>query len=600
MIVFVGLNLCFDIVTVYTVNGIVEVTPSMNRFFHQIFIGTLEIIIVLLYLYVEILGHNQKRMNIGKLLISMIPFAGSLIMVAYGKLYYHTGVHTSYSYGTMAISLFFVIAFYMILIILNTYLYKDVLRKEKRTGIRRGVMIWMMAAVIQYFNPELLISGVAEVMMLLFVYMSFENPMEHIDESTDTFNKRAFHLMLSEKTSAKKRLYIVSIVVDNYDRIQIITGHDNANKLFEELGNGIKDICKKRVYHSRSNVLSFFIEGDGQEIPRLVERICMLTQEPFRIEDYSISIQAHADVIDSSLYTGSCDEIYDMMNYMAEKNFKNSDRFLYVVDEELVNEKSRQMIIENMLHKAVDTDGFDVVYQPIFNVKEDRFSSAEALVRLKDTDTLGFVSPEEFIRIAEKKGMIMDLGRIVFEKVCSFAKSREAGTLGVEYIEVNLSGIQCINPELPRQLSDIMEVYGVSPEFINLEITETATVESGEMLQRNMKQLRKMGCSFSMDDFGTGYSNLSQMSEVVYDLVKLDKSLIWPCFGDINHKSKAILGNVVNMLLELNVNIVAEGVETHEMAVYLKEIGVKYLQGYYYSRPLVEEDYIKFLYNKNK
>ena len=139
----------------------------------------------------------------------------------------------------------------------------------------------------------------------------------------------------------------------------------------------------------------------------------------------------------------------------------------------------------------------------------------------------------------------------------------------LDYIEVNLSGIQCVHPDLPRQLEAIMKEHQIPPAFLNLEITETASVESGEMLDRNMVDLRNLGCSFSMDDFGTGYSNLSKMSEVVYDLVKIDKSLIWPCFTENNVKSLAILKNMINMLLELNVKIVAEGIETKAMQDFL-------------------------------
>jgi c-di-GMP phosphodiesterase len=128
-----------------------------------------------------------------------------------------------------------------------------------------------------------------------------------------------------------------------------------------------------------------------------------------------------------------------------------------------------------------------------------------------------------------------------------------------------------------------MKEYRISPDFMNLEITETASVKSREMLHRNMLQLRDMGCSFSMNDFGTGYSNLSQMAEVVYDLAKLDKSLIWPCFYEENKKACAILDNVIHILLELNVKILEEGVETKEMTYYLSCQGVTYLQEYYFS-----------------
>jgi EAL domain-containing protein (putative c-di-GMP-specific phosphodiesterase class I) len=310
-----------------------------------------------------------------------------------------------------------------------------------------------------------------------------------------------------------------------------------------------------------------------------------------------VAVKAHIDVIFTSVYRDQegCDEVYDMMNYMATHNEATRETTLHFLNEEIIARKQRYNTIEAILREALETDGFTIVYQPIFHADTRQFLSAEALVRLADTETVGFISPEEFIPIAEKKGMIMELGAIVFEKVCAFARKEALTERGIQYIEVNLSGIQCVHPDLPTQLRDIMKKYAIAPGFINLEITETALVESGELLQENMNRLRSMGCSFSMDDFGTGYSNLSRMSEVVYDLVKLDKSLIWPCFSDDNHKANAILKSVIKMLCELKVNIVAEGVETAEMAHYLNVHGVTRLQGYYYSKPIAEDAYVSFL-----
>lgn len=115
-----------------------------------------------------------------------------------------------------------------------------------------------------------------------------------------------------------------------------------------------------------------------------------------------------------------------------------------------------------------------------------------------------------------------------------------------------------------------------------------------------MAELKKLGCTFSMDDFGTGYSNLSQIAQMGYDIIKLDKSLIWPCFGAYaNQKSIVILENIVNMILNLGIHIVAEGIETKEQVQFLENIGVHYLQGYYFSRPITESQYLMYLDDNN-
>ena len=599
MIIFAGLNLCFDFATVYTISHLDTVSPVINRLCHQLFITTLLIMIISLYQYVEILAHNQKRMNIKKFLLTMIPFAFSMLMMIFGELNYYVDGSTVYSYGPMATTVYVSVAFYLVLIISNTFFFYENIRKEKRIAIRAGSMIWVIAAVIQFLNPGMLVSGLAIVLMLLFIYLSFENPKEHTDEATGTFNKRAFHLMLGDQFESGKNVLVVSVVVDDLGRIQTAIGHDKANLMLEIIGNKIQFVFQTSVYHSRSNVMSILIDKKLEAIAPQLKEIESFIEETIVISQFSVVMKSHIDIIDTGFFKDSCDDIYEMMNYMADHHQDLPDSRVHVLDNAMVNEKARYTTIENLLHAAIENDGFQVVYQPIFDVRAEKFHSAEALVRLKDTTTVGFIPPDEFILIAEKKGMIMDLGRIVFEKVCQFTQENDLPKMGIEYIEVNLSGIQCVHPDLPKQLQTIMKRFAIKPAFINLEITETASVESGEMLNRNMLHLKNMGCSFSMDDFGTGYSNLSQMAEVVYDLVKLDRSLIWPYFYEENTKSHAILVNVINMLLELNVKIVAEGVETKEMTDYLSEHGITYLQGYYFSKPLAAADFLGFINEKN-
>ena len=296
------------------------------------------------------------------------------------------------------------------------------------------------------------------------------------------------------------------------------------------------------------------------------------------------------------------DEVNDLIDYIIEECGKNLySETVINIGSEIIEKQRRVQTIISILQNAIINDGFNILYQPIYNTKTHTFSSAEALIRIKDTETLGFISPEEFIPIAEKYGLISQIGYIVFNKVCAFAKTEQLNCKGVDYIEINLSALQSIDTKLPRQLIDIMYVYQIDPSFINLEVTETATVNSEKQLVENMTTLKEAGCTFSMDDFGTGYSNLSQIASMGYDIIKLDKSLLWPCFGDYsNEKSKVILKNIITMILELGIHIVAEGVETKEQADLLTSLGVHYLQGYYYSRPISQGDYIKYIEINNR
>lgn len=595
MLIFAGINLCFDMITVYTVSHPGAVPPLLNRLSHQVFIGSLMVIMLFFYLYVEILGHSQKRLPAIRMTIILLPFLVSISMVFFGKLYYKVTPEYAYSYGPMANALYVAVAFYISCTIINTIIFRKILHKDRCISILLGIAFLIIAAVIQNRNPSMLLSGLAVILMIQFMYLSFENPKEHMDETIGTLNNRAFHLMLTEKMEAKKSLNIISVVIDDYERVRSLIGHDNMNSYMTATANIMKKVFQSNVYHYRSNVITIFADRKCMNLDRQIQSMEKYMRNPVNIDQYSILAKSHMDMIDTNDWKDLSDELDDMIDYMAEQAISTEDTWLHKLDDTLLKQKSRYTTIERMLHKAIKEDGFQIVYQPIYSTKDGTCHSAEALVRLKDTTTIGYVPPDEFIHIAEKKGMIKDLGNIVFDQVCRFYKENSLRQKGIDCIDVNLSGIQLMYPDLYDQFQFIIKWHDVSPGNFNLEITETAAVDCGEMFLRNMSLLRSMGFSFSMDDFGTGYSNLSVMTNVAYDLVKLDKSLIWPCFVDNSKKAYVILENVIQMLSKLDIKIVAEGVETKEMADYLTEQGVTYLQGYYYSKPLKEEDFLFFV-----
>ena len=245
-----------------------------------------------------------------------------------------------------------------------------------------------------------------------------------------------------------------------------------------------------------------------------------------------------------------------------------------------------------MLGKAIKEDGFCVHYQPIYSVEKGRYTTAEALVRFKESD-IGFVSPEEFIPIAEKNGMIVRIGEIVFEKVCKFYKENHLEEKGIENIHFNLSVVECMQQKLHEKIENIMDMYKLDSSKISLEITETAAVTSREIIINNMNQLIDRGFKFSMDDYGTGFSNTSTLIAYPFDEIKIDKSIVWSAMED--EKAMIAFKHSVAMIKDLDFKIVAEGVETKEQAKMLGDLGCDYFQGYYYSKPVSEDDFMSLI-----
>lgn len=624
---FSGINLVFDVITVYTISHLDDVPGWINRFCHQVFIGSLDVLILSLYFYVHALCKKQERIKknwIGGLIL--LPFFFSMIMVVFGPLKYHISEEAVYSYGLMADTVSISVAFYMGLSIAELIRYRKTFSLSNFVSITLGISLWIAATIVHMIVPRILLSGIALVGMLVILYFSYENPKEHQDEETKSFNKRAFLTYLSEVVNGKKDYSIVNVVVEDLTSINRIYGYEKGNSVLTSICSLLYEDCCS-VFHIRGNVISILVLDKeklefilakvssflNKSIPVYVDKlevayktlkngkIISVLQNKRYVSD-EIPITAHIDVIDrDAISSDNINRIMSIIDFMADKSYGNrSASRISRFDTILMKEEERKNALLEIVSKAINKDGFEMVFQPIFNVTTNSFSSAEALVRLKDNKTIGFVSPEEFIPIAEKYGLINELSNIIFDKVCSFISNSKLMDLGLKYVEVNLSAIQCVDLSLPSLIEELLKKYQINPEQINLEITETALVESDEKMLINMESLKKLGCTFAMDDFGTGYSNLSKIAEVTYDLIKLDKSLIWPCFGEKkSDKAIAILSNVMNMLYELNVEIVAEGVETKEQLDYLIEHNVTHIQGYYFSKPLYQKDFLDFIKKNN-
>ena len=234
-------------------------------------------------------------------------------------------------------------------------------------------------------------------------------------------------------------------------------------------------------------------------------------------------------------------------------------------------------------------------YQPIYDVKDGSFHSAEALARLTD-DKYGVIPPNIFIPAAERTGMIIPLGKAIIEAVFRFIGENDLQKIGLNYIEINLSVEQCLQHDLPDQVSKLQEKYGISPNEVNFEITESMLESIGNIMDKNILKLSHMGYSFSLDDYGVGYSNIQRLSRLPLSLIKVDKTLIDDIFTE---EGETIIRSTVNMMQGINKKLVMEGAETKETVKALRDLSCEYIQGFYFSKPLPKEEFLNFMKEKN-
>ncbi len=579
----------FSLLTLY------EILPAeWNPISHKLFFISLVAVLHSVLLFIDIKARNQKRYSFKEGFFRSISLVLTVFVMIFGELSYHIDGKVRYSQGTMVLGISWVAAGYFIAYVVLVYRIRHRMSKMEKGSFLFIFALIILATISQLLVPSLLLTSMSISMLALNIFMVYENPRQYADlEVRDALNKSAFLAVLNEYIARKKEFYIVSMTMANSQMIREAMGYKASMAYIQDAAAYMKKYAETDlVFHPKRYWVSLVFTDKKKYYSFIEEQRELFLQQGYNEHG---TARFFINILKCPDYANGVNDVIKVLDYM-DKIKLDIKEDIFRIDEKILEEKNKIVKIETMLQDAIDNDGFEVHYQPIYSNTQKKSVSAEALIRLKDTQTMGYVSPEEFIPIAEENGMIHEVGDIVFKKVCKFVRDNQLDEKGIHYIEVNLSGAQFMDDKLNELLSQHVKEYNISPEFINLEITETASVETAAMLEYNMYRLKENHFKFSMDDFGTGYSNLAKIAHSNFDMIKLDKSLIWPCFDKFTEEeARIILESSVDMILKLGKEIVAEGVETKEQADYLTELGVEYLQGFYFSKPLPEDKYLQYI-----
>ena len=267
------------------------------------------------------------------------------------------------------------------------------------------------------------------------------------------------------------------------------------------------------------------------------------------------------------------------------------DKF-HIYDKKMERELEKESRIEHEMNNALENKEFKVYYQPKVNTKTEELYGAEALVRWEHDGNM--VPPSEFIPLFEKNKFILKLDLYIFEQVCSDMKMWKEKYGKEPVISVNVSREHFLDEHFLEKYMMIAAKYGVDTGKIDLEITESATIEAGIDIIEIMNKMKRLGFIISIDDFGTGYSSLSAIQDMPADILKIDKSFV----DRIGKNEKNIIDYILNIAKELKLTTIAEGVETKEQRDYLLEKGCDIIQGYYYAKPMPEEEFEEYMGGK--
>ncbi len=421
------------------------------------------------------------------------------------------------------------------------------------------------------------------------------------DDLTKLPNRHLFLDRLHQAIIRTKRhhnqMALVVLDLDQFKKINETLGHEVGDKVLQKVSLRLSDCLRKcdSIARLSSDIFAITLENINKidDIHQVVKNLLDNISEPFHIDKHEIYITSSAGI---SIYPTDGTELSLLQRnaeaamYKAKEEGRNSYQF-YKTE---MNEKSYQrMMLENSLRLALDKNEFLLHYQPQVDLRTGRILGAEALLRWQHPE-LGLVSPADFIPTLEETDLIIPVGEWVLKTACQQAKKWHQSGLGEELrISVNLSSRQFVKPGIIETIERVLKEAEMSPHLLEVEITEGTVMHNIQTTIESLRSISAMGVRVAIDDFGIGYSSLAYLKRFPVDTLKIDRAFIRDLTTDPD--DEAITSLIVAMARSLKLDVIAEGVETNNQLLFLKSTGCDHIQGFLFSKPLPEDQFVKLL-----
>ncbi|WP_449539236.1 EAL domain-containing protein [Ferdinandcohnia sp. Marseille-Q9671] len=425
-------------------------------------------------------------------------------------------------------------------------------------------------------------------------YMAFHDALTELPNRR-MYNDQLIH-HLHQAKQRNKSLGILHINIDRFKYINDSLGHTIGDKLLQKIGRKISSSVRQGDLVSRLGGDEFGIilpETDREKALEIAENLLDIFALPILIDNYNLFITT---CIGLSVFPFDGEDSTTLL--------KNADTALYRAKEQGKNKFNvyhsgmnirsyRSFLMQNDLRHAIQKEELSLVYQPRVNVETGHTSSVEALLRWNHA-SWGAISPSEFIPLAEETGQIVEIGKWVLKTACNQISQWKALGLPPVRVAINFSPQQFLQVDLLQYIESALTETNVSPNQLEIEITESIFLGNEEAVTQTLYKLRKMGIHISLDDFGTGYSSLNYLRLYPVDTIKIDKSFIQDISKDLLD-SKAIIKSIAELGANLRMSVIAEGVETQEQLDFVQSIKCQEVQGYIFSRPIPASELETFL-----
>ncbi|WP_411346952.1 putative bifunctional diguanylate cyclase/phosphodiesterase [Paenibacillus sp. WLX2291] len=494
---------------------------------------------------------------------------------------------------------------------------EDIINMQKKGYSERRMPQGIQLPVINFLGDSLTIevnSDFLEIEGELYCYAMIRDitkeqkdqqrllELAYTDSLTGLANRYQFSLyieqMLKQCRADGTHLAVMQMDVDHFKWINDTMGHSAGDQLLVHIAGLIRRHIPETSLVARMGgdefALLSVLTSDQlqQEATEIANRILSGFHREVNLKEKYYDVSCSIGIYISENERDTPEMLLshaDIAMYHAKKLGRNQYQ---IFNEQLKNSAERLMQLQRGLEAALKYNEFSLVYQPQVDIRTDRTVGVEALLRWNSA-TLGTVSPQEFIPIAEQNGLIRPIGEWVMKEAARQAAAWERDGTGKLKMSVNVSASQLNDPQFIVKMRHVLEQTTLPPQLFCLEFTESVAIRESEHIHTICENVITMGSSLSVDDFGTGYSSLRTVTSIPFECIKIDRSLVFDI--DRNPRNEAVVRSVLELAEQLNMSVLAEGVETVRQVELLKQLGCHYVQGYYYARPMSADELRQWL-----
>lgn len=594
--VMIGLlDIVLDIICTWIISGAVNVSVWTSKMCFTFFYVLQALIPFFLYYYARTLREDRKNCGVPLFGWYTAILCGMLILIVlnyWGGYFFSFNMSGIYSEGPLYMGMYLYAGAYVLLTAIDSIIHYRQLGKQKMFVICELLVIMGTCVAYQYAVDYTLTTGLGIGLGMTVLYLNIGNPNRYIDSMTDVFDNRYFREWVQSQLRRRKEFHVVAVEMHRIKVINKIFGNSFGDRVLIHIAEKMQEISENHQVFRLNGNRMMMVTDSLAEYERVRKEIVKYFEQELEIEGEKISFPVNICGITQANERKDCDELIGYIDYLITLSAEKERTTLIQGDWQTLQNFWYTKEIEQYLTVAVKNDLFEVYYQPIYSMKEKRFVTLEVLCRLRHP-TLGQVPPEVFIQIAEKNGLISQIGSLQFRKVCRFMKEHPELMAMIRNVKFNMSPAEILQEEYSKKVLECIESYHLPAEFFQMEITETVATEYSENVCRIVDELVEAGVALCLDDFGSGYANLNTVLRLPFAEIKLDRSLLNGISG--NEHMADFYRSIAGVLKNMGYETVAEGVETKSELELVSRWGVDYIQGYYFSKPLPEKEIIEFL-----